>query len=66
MDRVAEIKVCVSGNGLQVHLLQDFLQDSSFEQVLGIHIQAATLYLEGLELGQELIDPLAWPLSQPK
>ena len=65
-DRVTEIKVRISGNGLQVHLLQDFSRDGSFEQVPGVLIRAATLYLEGLELGQELINSLVWTLSQPK
>ena len=57
--RIAEIKVRVPGDSLEVYLLQNFPQDGSFEQVPGVLIWAATLYLQGLELGQELIDPLA-------
>ena len=61
--RIAEIKVCVPGDSLEVHLLQDFLRDGSFKQVLGVLIWAATLHLQGLELSQELIDPLVGTLS---
>ena len=65
-DRVTEVQVRVPGDHLQVDLLQDFSRDCSFEQVPGVLIQAATLHLEGLELGQEFVNPLAWSLPQPK
>ena len=61
--RIAEIKVRVPGDSLEVHLFQDFPQDSPFEQVPGVLIWAATLHLQGLKLSQELIDPLAGTLS---
>ena len=61
--QITEIKVRVPGDSLQVHLLQNFPQDCSFEQVPGILIRAATLHLQGFELSQELIDPLAGTLS---
>ena len=61
--QIAEIKVRIPGDSLEVHLLQNFPRDGSFEQIPGILIGAATLYLQGLELGQEFIDPLAGTLS---
>ena len=39
--QITEIKVHVPGDSLQVHLLQNFLQDCSFEQVPGVLIRAA-------------------------
>ena len=63
--RIAEIKVRIPGDGLEIHLLQNFPRDGSFEQVPGVLIRAATLHLQGLELSQELIDPLVGTLSQP-
>ena len=47
-----------------VYLLQDFLLDCPFEQVLSVLIWAGRLHLQGLELGQEIIYPLAGALSK--
>ena len=47
-----------------VHLLQDLALDHPFKQVLGILVRAGGLHLQGLELGQEVIYPLAGALSK--
>ena len=50
--------------GPHVNLLQDFPLDCPFEQILGILIWAGRLHLQGLELGQEIVYPLAGALSK--
>ena len=42
--RIAEIKVRVPGDSLEVHLLQDFPRDGSFEQVPGVTIPSQRLF----------------------
>ena len=55
---------CFSWQAPHVHLFQNFLLDCPFEQVLGILIWAGRLHLQGLELGQEIVYPLAGALSK--
>ena len=50
---------CFSWQAPHIYLLQNFLLDRPFEQVLGVLIRAGGLHLQGLELSQEVIYPLA-------
>ena len=47
---------------LHVDLLQDLTRDCSLQKVLGIFVGALTLQLQGLELGQEVINSLVGAL----
>ena len=49
---------------LHVDLLEDLTRDHSFQEVLGILIGALALQLQGLELGQEVVDSLAGALTK--
>ena len=49
---------------LHVDLLKDLTRDRSLQEVLGILVGALTLQLQGLELGQEVINSLAGPLTK--
>ena len=49
---------------LHVDLFQDFAGDCSCQEVLCILIGTLTLQLQGLELGQEVIDPLVGALMK--
>ena len=46
---------------LHVDLFQDFTRDHSLQKVLGVLIRALTLQLQGLKLGQEVVNSLAGP-----
>ena len=49
---------------LHVDLFQDFRRDRSLQEVLGVLIRALALQLQGLELGQEVVNSLAGTLSK--
>ena len=53
---------CGPVNPLHVDLFQDFSRDRSLQEVLGILIRALALQLQGLELGQEVVNSLAGTL----
>ena len=53
-----------SVKSLHVDLFQDLMRDCSLQEVLGILIRALALQLQGLELGQEVVDPLAGALTK--
>ena len=43
---------------------QDFMRDHSLQEVLGILVGAFALQLQGLELGQEVVNPLMGALTK--
>ena len=49
---------------LHIDLLKDLTRDHSLQEVLGVLIGALTLQLQGLELGQEVVNSLAGPLTK--
>ena len=49
---------------LHVDLLEDLTRDRSFQEVLGVFVGALTLQLQGLELGQEVVNLLAGALTK--
>ena len=49
---------------LHVDLFQDFMRDCCLQEVLGILIRALALQLQGLELGQEVINSLVGTLMK--
>ena len=49
---------------LHVDLLEDLMRDRSFQEVLGVLVGALALQLQGLELGQEVVDSLAGALTK--
>ena len=49
---------------LHVDLLKDLMRDCSLQEVLGILIGALALQLQGLELGQEVVNSLVGPLMK--
>ena len=49
---------------LHVDLLEDLTRDHSLQEVLGIFIRTLTLQLQGLELGQEVVNLLAGTLMK--
>ena len=49
---------------LHVDLFQDLTRDHSLQEVLGILIRALALQLQGLELGQEVVNSLAGALTK--
>ena len=49
---------------LHIDLLKDLTRDRSLQEVLGILVGALTLQLQGLELGQEVINSLAGALMK--
>ena len=49
---------------LHVDLLKDLTRDHSLQEVLGVLVGALTLQLQGLELGQEVVNSLAGPLTK--
>ena len=49
---------------LHVDLLQDLTRDCSLQEVLGVFIGALALQLQGLELGQEVINSLVGALMK--
>ena len=49
---------------LHIDLLKDLMRDRSLQEVLGVLIGALTLQLQGLELGQEVINSLAGALKK--
>ena len=52
---------CGPVKSLHVDLLEDLTRDCSLQEVLGIFVGALTLQLQGLKLGQEVINSLAGP-----
>ena len=55
---------CGPVKSLHVDLLKDLMRDRSLQEVLGILIGALALQLQGLELGQEVDNSLAGPLTK--
>ena len=53
-----------SVKSLHVNLFQDLMRDRSLQEVLGILVGTLALQLQGLELGQEVVDPLAGALMK--
>ena len=49
---------------LHIYLLKDLTRDRSLQEVLGVLVGALTLQLQGLELGQEVINSLAGALTK--
>ena len=49
---------------LHVDLLEDLMRDRSFQEVLGVLVGALALQLQGLKLGQEVVDSLAGALMK--
>ena len=49
---------------LHVDLFEDLTRDCSLQEVLGVLIRALTLQLQGLKLGQEVINSLAGALTK--
>ena len=55
---------CGPVKSLHVDLLKDLTRDCSFQEVLGVLVGALALQLQGLELGQEVVDSLAGALMK--
>ena len=53
-----------SVKSLHVDLLKDLTSDRSLQEVLGVLIGTLALQLQGLELGQEVINSLAGALTK--
>ena len=49
---------------LHVDLFQDFMRDCPLQEILHVFIRALALQLQGLELGQEVVDPLVGTLTK--
>ena len=49
---------------LHVDLLEDLTRDRSLQEVLGVFVRALALQLQGLELGQEVINLLVGTLTK--
>ena len=49
---------------LHIDLLKDLTRDHSLQEVLGVLIGALTLQLQGLELGQEVVNSLTGALTK--
>ena len=55
---------CFSCMPLHVHLFQDPLRYCPFKEVFCVFVGALALQFQGLELGQEVINPLVGPLTK--
>ena len=49
---------------LHVDLLKDLMRDHSLQEVLGVLVRALTLQLQGLELGQGVVNSLVGALTK--
>ena len=58
------LQPCGPVKSLHVDLLEDLTRDRSFQEVLGVFVGALTLQLQGLELGQEVVNSLAGALTK--
>ena len=59
--RLSNSQPCGPVKSLHVDLLKDLMRDRSLQEVLGVLVGALALQLQGLELGQEVINLLAGP-----
>ena len=55
---------CGPVKSLHVDLFEDLTRDCSLQEVLGVLIRALALQLQGLELGQEVVNSLAGALTK--
>ena len=62
--RLPNSQPCCSVKSLHVDLFQDLTRDHSLQEVLGVLIGTLALQLQGLELGQKVVDPLAGALTK--
>ena len=62
--RLSNSQPCGPVKSLHVDLLKDLMRDRSLQEVLGILVGALALQLQGLELGQEVVNSLAGPLTK--
>ena len=51
---------------LHINLLEDLTRDCSLQEVLSVLVRALALQLQGLELGQEVVNSLAGALMKMK
>ena len=62
--RLSNLQPCGPVKSLHVDLLKDLTRERSLQEVLGVLIRALSLQLQGLELGQEVVNSLAGPLTK--
>ena len=62
--RLSNSQPCRPVKSLHVDLFKDLTRDHSLQEVLGVLVRALALQLQGLELGQEVVNSLAGPLMK--